>query len=26
VPTIEFTDGTAMTNPSIKDIKAKLGL
>ena len=26
VPTLEFPDGTAMTNPSIKDIKAKLGL
>jgi mycoredoxin len=26
VPTVEFADGTAMTNPSIKDIKAKLGV
>ena len=25
VPTVEFADGTAMTNPSIADIKAKLG-
>ena len=26
VPTVEFADGTAMTNPSIADIKAKLGI
>lgn len=26
VPTVEFADGTAMTNPSIADIKAKLGV
>jgi mycoredoxin len=26
VPTVEFADGTAMTNPSIADVKAKLGL
>ena len=25
VPTVEFADGTAMTNPSIADVKAKLG-
>ena len=25
VPTVEFADGTAMTNPSIAEIKAKLG-
>lgn len=26
VPTVEFADGTAMTNPSIAEVKAKLGL
>ena len=26
VPTVEFADGTAMTNPSIADVKAKLGV
>jgi mycoredoxin len=26
VPTVEFADGTAMTNPSIADVKAKLGI
>lgn len=26
VPTVKFPDGSAMTNPSIKDVKAKLGL
>lgn len=26
VPTLKFADGSAMTNPSIKDVKAKLGL
>lgn len=26
VPTLTFPDGTALTNPSIKDIKAKLGM
>ena len=26
VPTLKFADGSALTNPSIKDVKAKLGL
>ena len=26
VPTVEFADGTAMTNPSIAEVKAKLGV
>ena len=26
VPTLLYDDGTAATNPSIKDVKAKLGL
>ncbi len=26
VPTVQFPDGSAMTNPSIGDVKAKLGL
>ena len=26
VTTVEFADGTAMTNPSIADVKAKLGV
>lgn len=26
VPTVKFPDGSALTNPSIKDVKAKLGL
>lgn len=26
VPTVKFPDGTALTNPSIKDVKAKLGV
>ena len=26
VPTLRFADGSALTNPSIKDVKAKLGL
>ena len=26
VPTVVFDDGTAMTNPSIKQVKAQLGL
>jgi mycoredoxin len=26
VPTVEFADGTAMTNPSIADVKARLGV
>lgn len=26
VPTVVFDDGTAMTNPSIGEVKAKLGL
>ena len=26
VPTLKFVDGSALTNPSIKDVKAKLGL
>lgn len=26
VPTLLFDDGTAATNPSLKDVKAKLGL
>lgn len=26
VPTVQFPDGSALTNPSIKDVKAKLGL
>ena len=26
VPTLKFADGSALTNPTIKDIKAKLGL
>lgn len=25
VPTVKFPDGSALTNPSIKDVKAKLG-
>jgi mycoredoxin len=25
VPTLKFPDGSALTNPSIKDVKAKLG-
>ena len=25
VPTLKFADGTALTNPSIADVKAKLG-
>ncbi len=26
VPTVRFADGSSLTNPSIKDVKAKLGL
>lgn len=26
VPTLKFADGSALTNPSIKDVKAKLGM
>lgn len=26
VPTVKFADGTTMTNPSAKQVKAKLGL
>ena len=26
VPTVKFADGTALTNPSIKEVKAKLGV
>ena len=26
VPTLKFADGSALTNPSITDVKAKLGL
>ena len=26
VPTVTFADGTALTNPSIADVKAKLGV
>lgn len=26
VPTLKFADGSALTNPSIKDIKHKLGV
>lgn len=26
VPTVKFADGSALTNPSIKDVKAKLAL
>jgi len=26
VPTVKFSDGAAMTNPSLADIKAKLGV
>jgi mycoredoxin len=26
VPTVRFADGSALTNPSIKDVKAKLGV
>ena len=26
VPTLLYDDGTAQTNPSLKDVKAKLGL
>ena len=26
VPTLKFADGSALTNPSIKDVKAKLGI
>lgn len=26
VPTVKFPDGSALTNPSIKDVKAKLGM
>ena len=26
VPTLKFADGSALTNPSIKDVKTKLGL
>jgi mycoredoxin len=26
VPTLKFADGTALTNPSINEVKAKLGL
>ena len=25
VPTVKFADGSTLTNPSIKDVKAKLG-
>ena len=26
VPTVRFPDGSALTNPSLKDVQAKLGL
>lgn len=26
VPTVKFPDGSALTNPSLKDVKAKLGV
>jgi mycoredoxin len=26
VPTLKFPDGSALTNPSLKDVKAKLGV
>ncbi|WP_313675156.1 mycoredoxin [Mycolicibacterium sp.] len=26
VPTLKFPDGTALTNPSLKEVKAKLGV
>lgn len=26
VPTVKFADGSALTNPSIKQVKAKLGV
>ncbi len=26
VPTVKFPDGSALTNPSLKDVKAQLGL
>ena len=26
VPTVKFPDGSALTNPSLKDVQAKLGL
>ena len=26
VPTMKFPDGSALTNPSLKDVKAKLGV
>ena len=26
VPTVKFADGSALTNPSIAEVKAKLGL
>lgn len=26
VPTLKFADGSALTNPSIKDVKEKLGV
>lgn len=26
VPTLKFADGSALTNPSIKDVKLKLGV
>jgi len=26
VPTLKFADGSALTNPSIKDVKQKLGV